>query len=89
MSTAPLFRVEFFKYLGIRLTMAIENKHKSLDMCWATSLSHKNTVIQPGHYGHRFLMSKHRFKDISSAFRTADYDDAMLGEVCRSCFSGF
>jgi hypothetical protein len=72
---------ELQRYLGIRLTMAVEGACCSIDEYWATEQASPYSISVAQNYGKRFSMGKTRFKALSSAFRLMDYDDDDLVEV--------
>jgi hypothetical protein len=60
-------RGEFFKYIGIRLAMALDPIGRSYEDYWQTSDAADEgakTTQLPRNYGNRFKMSKNRFKCI-------------------------
>ena len=64
---AILIEVNFFKYIGIRLAMALDPIGRSYEDYWQTSDAADEgakTTQLPRNYGNRFKMSKNRFKCI-------------------------
>jgi hypothetical protein len=54
---------EFYKYLGVRLAMALEGGGGSIDRFWAVNDS-EESIFMARKFGERFHMSKNRFKCI-------------------------
>lgn len=79
-------REELLKYLGIRLTMAIERRKGSIAECWSIEKELDRTVLEPGRYGDRFGMPRNRFVDITAALRLCPFDDDKLKEVFEHYF---
>jgi hypothetical protein len=55
---------EFLLFLGITLSMALQPIRGGIDAYWGVEKGINDTIYTPGNYGHRFKMSKHRFKCI-------------------------
>lgn len=63
---AALTKGEFFKWLGIRLAMAIEPRRGPITVYWEHDI-HEGSIFTPPDYERRFGMSRHRFQDITSS----------------------
>ena len=62
---------ELFFFFGIRLVMALEKRHLTIDEYWETE-PNPRPIRQPADYGNRFHMSRSRFKVLLSCFRVAN-----------------
>ncbi len=83
-STSEVSWEDLLKYLGIRLVMAVEGRHRRISSYWSTE-KEEDSVFEPPRYGERFQMSRDRFQAISTAFRLDDFEKDNDFDV-RSCF---
>jgi hypothetical protein len=65
-SQRPMFTGDFFRWLGIRLTMTLEPRRGPLDVYWNEEVV-EGSVTSPASYGARFQMGWHRFENIFNA----------------------
>ncbi|EGZ13033.1 hypothetical protein PHYSODRAFT_512848 [Phytophthora sojae] len=62
---------DFFRFLGVRLAMAVEPRRGSLRAYWEKEVS-EGFVGTAANFGERFCISRHTFEQISSALSFAD-----------------
>ncbi len=62
---------EWYKYLGIRLTMSVEHRRGELKHYWDEGTG-DNSVKTAADYGNRFMMTYKCFEKINSAFCFAE-----------------
>jgi hypothetical protein len=68
---AELSLGEWYKYIGIRLTMAVEHRRGEIKHYWDVHTG-DCSVKTAADYGNRFKMTHQRFEKINSSFRFAE-----------------
>jgi hypothetical protein len=79
-NTSELTRAEFFKYLGLRLTMAVSYPPMSVPDYFKTT-QEAGSTCPITNFAERFGMSRHRFQAITSALRFDTFEESNIDEV--------
>lgn len=77
---------ELYKFLGIRLAMAIDPLYGTKKEYWATKTSDR-TIRQPKDYGKRFGMSRDRFEQIEKCLKFGPDGDLNVKHHCNRVLS--
>jgi len=71
---------DLMKYLGIRITMALEGGRGDIASYWNVE-DKERSVKKARKYGERFKMSRQRFQAITSNLRLDEFDEESLKNV--------
>jgi len=80
---APINNVEFYKYLGIRLSMSVTRVNGGIEAYWNNINDNNSTILSPN-YGQRFGMSYNRFKAITDCLCLCSMNNINMDVSCIS-----
>ena len=81
-SLPPHGKVEFIKYLGLRLAMTFEPRRGPIPVYWQVGDEPGWVSITSADFGGQFGMTRHRFQDITNCFSfTVPCDDVGANDV--------